>query len=144
MAREVTFEKYSAETGMPLSVMRDYLIGRSPVKWDPRDVRPITRTTVMITVDAGNAAGLGKRPRTIPNPDYRKAKSIHVPRGAGAVDVDAIEDAGVGSVAHPAAQHVQGDAALRMVGREGMPQGFQVFQRQARRGRRPAHPVTEG
>jgi hypothetical protein len=133
MACEVTPERFSELTGMKLSVVYDYLNGRSPVMWHPLDVRELTRANKLLTMAAPNAAGQGARPRTIPNPNYRKAKgSVHESGGAGPMDVVAVEGAGVPGVAEPSPEHVQGDAALGMVGAVGMPQAFQVGSGEAR------------
>lgn len=142
MATEVTFERFHELTGMPLSVVWDYFNGRAPVKWDSRDVRPLTRAQVLITMHPGNAAGEGKRPRTIPNPEYwdrKKKRSVHVPGRRGAVQVDAVKDPAIAGMPHPSTEDIQGDPSLSVVRGEGMPEGFQVL----RRARRTPHAAKE-
>jgi hypothetical protein len=132
MACEVTPERFHELTGMKLSVVYDYLNNRSPVMWDPRDVRELTRATKLLTMAAPNASGQGARPRTLPNPNYRKAKgSVLEAGGAGAVDVVAVEGPGVGGVPAPTAEHVEGNPAFGMVGAEGMAQALEVGTRKA-------------
>lgn len=134
MAQEMSPRMYAAHVGISLQSVEDWIGGRGSVLFDPRDIREIHGKLNLITVAAPNGAGLGARPRFIPNPAYkyeRKRKSVHVPGGAGPVEVVAVKGAGVEGMAHPASEDVQGDAALRMVGREGMAQALEVADREA-------------
>jgi hypothetical protein len=141
MAQEMSPALYAAHAGIPESTVDDWIQGRGSVLFDPRDLRQIHGRLSLIAVAAPNGAGLGARPRFIPNPNYkyerkRKPKaSVHVTTGAGPMDVIAVQGAGVEGMAQPAPEHVQGDASFGVVGGEGMPQGFQVADRKAG----PAH-----
>lgn len=129
MAQEMSPEGYAKHATIPETQVQDWIQGRGAVLIDPRDLREVHGRLKLIAVQAPNGAGLGARPRFVPNPAYkyeRKRKSVHEAGGAGPVQVVPIERAGVPGVAHPAAQHVQGDAALGVVGGEGMPEAFQV------------------
>jgi hypothetical protein len=134
MTVEMTPEKFAEATGMKLSVVYDYLNSRAPVMWDPRDVRRLSRAQVLLAVAAPNSSGRGARPAVIPNPNYKHPRrSVHVSGGASTVDVVAVQRAGGAGVPQPGTQDVQGDAALSVVGGEGMPQGLQVAGRKASR-----------
>ena len=142
MASEVTLEKYAAATGIPESVLRDYWNGRSTVKWHHADARALSNRQVLLTVSAGDALGNGKRPRTVPNPDYTRnpTKSVHETRGASSMKVDPVKHSAILGMAHPSPQDIQGDPALRVVSGEGMPKGFKVL----RRTRRAADSAQKG
>jgi hypothetical protein len=129
MAQEMSPQHYAEHVGIPASTVDDWIQGRGAVLFDPRDLREIHGRLKLIAVQAPNGAGLGARPRFIPNPAYkyeRKRKSVHEAGRARPVEVVPIEGPGVPGVAHPAPQDVQGDAALGVVGGEGMAEALEV------------------
>jgi hypothetical protein len=67
-------EKFAKETGIPLSVIWDWINGRASVLIDSRDLREINRRFKLISVAAPNASGQGARPRFVPNPRYKYVK----------------------------------------------------------------------
>lgn len=137
MAQEMSPSLYAQHAGIPETTVDDWIQGRGSVLFDPRDIRPIHGRLTLIAVAAPNGAGLGARPRFIPNPNYkyerkRKPKaSVHEAAGAGAMDVVVVEGAGVPGMPQPAPENIQGDASLDVVGGVGMAQGFQVPQGEA-------------
>lgn len=133
MAQEMSPEGYAKHATIPESQVQDWIQGRGAVLFDPRDLREVHGRLKLIAVQAPNGAGLGARPRFVPNPAYKyqRKKSVHEAGRAGAVEVVPIEGAGVPGMAHPAPQDVQGDAALGVVGGEGVSQAFEVADREA-------------
>ena len=137
MAQEMSPQLYAQHLGIEPSTVECWIQGRSSVIFDPRDIREIHGKLKVIAVQAPNASGQGARPRFIPNPNYkyerkRKPKgSVHESGRGGSMDVIPLQDAGIGSVADPAAENVDRDASLGMVGAEGMPKGFQVSDAEA-------------
>jgi hypothetical protein len=129
MAQEMSPQHYAEHVGIPPSTVDDWIQGRGAVLFDPRDLREVHSRLKLIAVQAPNGAGLGARPRFIPNPAYkyeRKRKSVHETRGGRPVEIVPVQGAGVPGVPHPAPQDVQGDAALGVVGGEGMAEALEV------------------
>lgn len=133
--REISPETFSRLTDTDLSVVMDWINGRSTVRFDERDLVRYSRRCVRIIYQLPNAAGKGKRPRM--------AESIHKSSRRRPVDVDPIEYPRIPSMAHPSPEDVEGDASFSVVTGEGMPEGFQVLERNPRRGRRPSKAAHE-
>lgn len=135
MAQEMSPALYANHAGIKVSMVEDWIQGSGSILFDPRDIRQIHGRLTLIAVQAPNASGQGARPRFIPNPAYkyeRKRKSIHESRGAGPVKVVPVQGAGIQSVSHPTTQDVQWNAALGVVGREGVSEALEVANRKAR------------
>jgi hypothetical protein len=115
MAQEMTPAMYAQHAGIKESLVRNWLLGRTGYKFDPRDVRWLTRNCPLITVAAPNASGQGARPRL-----------IHVSSGAPTMDVVSQEDGGSGGVPHPAGEHVDGHPTLGVESGEGVTQALEV------------------
>ena len=134
MAQEMSPALYAAHVGIDPGTIQEWIQGRGAVLFDSRDIREVHGKLVLIAVQAPNGAGLGARPRFVPNPAYtyiRKRKSIHEARRGGAMEVVPVEGAGVPGVPQPAAEHVQGHPALGVVGGKGMAQALEVADREA-------------
>jgi hypothetical protein len=134
MAQEMSPALYAAHIGIEESTVWEWINGRSSVIFDERDIRPVNGHLWLIAVQAPNAAGRGARPQFKENPTYRytrKRKSVHEARRGGAMQVVPVERAGVPGMPQPAAEHVQGDASLGMVGGEGMAEALEVADREA-------------
>src|SRR4051812_26942769 len=100
--REVSPETFAKLADMEEATVWSWIQGRSTVRIDERDLRRYTRRTVRIIYQPQNVAGKGARPRL-----------IHKTGGAGSVDVNPVQGAGVLSVPHPLPENIEGDAALR-------------------------------
>jgi hypothetical protein len=136
MAQEMSPALYAAHVGIDPGTVQEWIQGRGAVLFDSRDIREVHGKLTLIAVQAPNGAGLGARPRFVPNPAYtyirkRKSRLIHEAGGTGSVEIVPVEGAGVAGVAQPAAEHVEGNPPFRVMGGEGMAEALEVADREA-------------